>query len=143
MAIFGPIRDVPKVEQGLVIFLRQVKSAVETLISALTQHTLSYWAEVNVFYNSWENYGGIYSTAAYLKDDHGFVHLKGLIKSGTVTSPAFLLPVDCRPSKQIVFSVISNAAAGRVDVTTEGWVTPDTPSNNAWVSLDGLSFYAG
>lgn len=143
MAIFGPIRDVPPVEFGLGTLLRQIKQSLELLISLFTSHISAAWVEVNVFYNSWNNYDSVESTAAYFKDDHGFVHLKGMIKSGTVNSAAFLLPADCRPTQYLRFGALSNGSAGRVDITTEGWVTPMSPSNNTYVSLNGLSFYAG
>ncbi|KKK52619.1 hypothetical protein LCGC14_3103070, partial [marine sediment metagenome] len=46
--------------------------------------------------NSWVNYAATYDTTGYMKDGFGFVHLKGLVKSG-VAGTIFTLPVGYRP----------------------------------------------
>lgn len=94
------------------------------------------------FTNSWVNYGSGFNDAGYYKDALGFVHLKGLIKSGTVGSSAFTLPVGLRPQATELLGTVSNGAVGRVDIATSGTVTPTSPSNNTWVALDGLTFRA-
>jgi hypothetical protein len=101
------------------------------------------WIAISSFGNSWVNYGAPHGDAAYCKDGHGFVHLRGVIKDGTVGSSAFTLPSDFRPASQILQGAISNGAIGRVDIGTDGTVSPLLPSNNTWVSLDGIAFYAG
>jgi len=93
--------------------------------------------------NSWVNYGSSYNGAAYRKDAQGYVHLRGLIKSGTVGSAAFTLPAGFRPGGgTILHATISNSAIGRVDIATTGTVTPASPSSNGWVSLEGITFLA-
>ena len=100
------------------------------------------WQSVS-FQNSWVNYGEAgYNVAGYFKDSMGVVHLRGLIKSGTIARAAFTLPVGYRPPGKELIGTISNNGAGRVDVEVDGKVVPRTPSHNAWVSLDGLSFRA-
>ena len=42
--------------------------------------------------NSWVNYSGSYNPAGYMKDVLGFVYLRGMIKTGSVGSLAFLFP---------------------------------------------------
>lgn len=98
---------------------------------------------VTAFTNSWVNYGQTWKSAAYWKDPFGIVHLEGLIKSGSVGSAAFTLPLGYRPSADCLFGIISNSAIGRVDVNSSGGVVPLSPSNNTWVQLDGINFYAG
>lgn len=92
------------------------------------------------FTNSWVNYGSSWAPAAFWRDPLGFVHLRGLIKSGTVGNAAFTLPPGFRPKENESFVVVSNAAVGRVDVLTDGTVTPAAPSSNVWVSLSGINF---
>jgi hypothetical protein len=92
--------------------------------------------------NSWENYGATYYNAGYRKDAQGFVHLRGLIRNGTVGSPAFSLPVGYRPSATVLSCTISNALIGRVDIFSSGSVTPASPSDNYWVSLQNIVFKA-
>lgn len=95
------------------------------------------------FANSWGNYGSTFNTAAFRRDATGYVHLKGLIKDGTVGSSAFTLPAGWRPAARELCGTISNDAIGRVDVLSDGTVVPTAPSNNAYVSLDGITFKAG
>lgn len=93
------------------------------------------------FTNSWVIYGAPYAKAAYIKDANGWVHLLGVIKSGTLGQPAFTLPPGYRP--QVApgpFAVVSNGAFGRVDVGTDGTITPQSPSSNLSVVLDGIVF---
>lgn len=92
------------------------------------------------FTASWTNFGSGWADAAFWKDPLGFVHLRGLIKSGTVGSTAFTLPPGYRPPVSETFGTISNGAIGRVDVLTDGSVAPVSPSNNTYVSLSGLKF---
>lgn len=93
------------------------------------------------FTNAWVNYDSGWMPAGFWRDPFGMVHLRGLIKNGTVGSAAFTLPPGFRPSAGAeTFPSISNGAIGRVDVSTDGTVTPASPSNNAYVSLSGISF---
>jgi hypothetical protein len=95
------------------------------------------------FTNSWTNFDTANNTsAAYYKDAEGFVRFSGLISSGVVGSAAFTLPPGFRPSKRVILGTISNSAIGRVTVESNGQVIPASPSNNTWVSLDGLFFRA-
>lgn len=92
------------------------------------------------FTNSWTNYGSGWAPASFWRDPLGFVHLRGLVKSGTVGNAAFTLPPGFRPKESESFVVMSNGAVGRVDVLTDGTVTPASPSSNTWVSLSGIHF---
>lgn len=92
------------------------------------------------FTSSWANYGAGWQVAGFWKDPLGWVHLRGMIASGTVGNPAFTLPPGHRPLVTELFGVMSNGAAGRVDVQSDGLVVPQSPSNNTWVSLSGIRF---
>lgn len=109
---------------------------------ALDLHVLGNAGEPS-FENGWAHYGAPYSKAAYLKDPTGFVRLVGVIKSGTIGSPAFVLPPGYRPAVDPgPFSVVSAGTFGRVDIATDGTVTPQSPSANSSVSLEGIVFQA-
>jgi hypothetical protein len=95
------------------------------------------------FQNSWVNYSTTpgYQHAGFWKDPLGWVHLRGLIKSGTVNSAAFTLPPGFRPiTGEEIYPVLSNDTIGRVNVSSAGVVTPATPCNNTYVSLAGIRF---
>lgn len=95
------------------------------------------------FEHGWTFYGAPYSKAGYIKDPAGFVRLTGVIKSGTLGAAAFTLPPGYRPAVDPgPFAVVSNGLFGRVDVATDGTVTPQSPSSNASVSLEGIVFQA-
>jgi hypothetical protein len=89
--------------------------------------------------NGWVNYGGGNTDASYWIDKEGMVHLEGMVKSGTINSPIFNLPVGYRPPGNKYFAVNSNSAFGSVIVGSNGDVTCNV-GNNAFVSLDGISF---
>jgi hypothetical protein len=122
--------------------------------TAFATSTVEGWHEVGAsgqppFQNGWVNVGGVFSTAAFYKDPYGVVHLKGLIKSGTVGSPIFSLPEGYRPAAELNFAVLSNSALGILGIQPTCFfqlctfhnVTLDAGSN-PWVSLDGISFRA-
>lgn len=92
------------------------------------------------FENSWVAWGAPYHDPGFYKDPLGFIHLRGIIKLGTVGSTAFTLPPGMRPSSTVLHPVISNNAIGRLDIAADGTVKPVSPSNNTWVSLDGVQF---
>lgn len=93
------------------------------------------------FTNSWVNFNALDNPASYWRDPFGIVHLRGLIKSGTLTTSAFTLPVGFRPLVQENFGTVSNSAFGYATVTNDGKVTPQAGSTT-WFSLDGLTFKA-
>lgn len=110
----------------------------------------------------WKNFGGGQSTAAFIRDRFGFVHLKGLVHADDVGGPGncfvggndpriFTLPAGYRPAKQSVFATITNSELGRFNVDGPnasglgaGAVFVEDPTTNvsakAWISLNGFSF---
>ena len=93
------------------------------------------------YQNSWVSFGGSTYPAQYYRDEYNVVHLRGAIKDGTLATAAFTLPVDLRPTSEMIFSVNSNNAFGCVTVSSSGTVTPNV-GNNLSVYLDGISFRA-
>ena len=94
------------------------------------------------FATNWGNYGGSYNTAGYYRDGDGIVYLRGLVTGGSYGSneTLFTLPAGFRPESRELFSVISDQAHGRLDITADGQVIPYVGSS--WISLDGISFKA-
>jgi hypothetical protein len=115
----------------------------------------------------WRNFDPTgHSTAAFLRDRFGFVHLKGIVKAVEATQPPtvcdfgtnspdrriFSLPAGYRPAKRSLFATITNNALGRVNVdgpaAGEGYgagaVFVDSPTTVAnakvFLGLDGISF---
>jgi hypothetical protein len=90
--------------------------------------------------NSWTNFGGGNPAAGYMKDALGFVHLRGMVGSGTVGAAILTLPVGYRPALSSArFAAVSNAVFGYVSIDNAGNVVLQTGSN-VWVQLDGITF---
>jgi hypothetical protein len=88
---------------------------------------------------TWVNFDGSHQEAGYYRSRNGEVHLRGLVKSGSVPSTIFTLPAGYRPSREIYFPVLSNGAIGRITIETDGDVVA-TAGNTTYISLDGISF---
>lgn len=89
--------------------------------------------------NGFINYGtSSYSNARYRKKN-GILYIDGLIKNGSPNTVIFNLPAGFRPSARLVFPVLSNFSARRVDVHPNGNVEAIT-HHTAWMSLAGISF---
>jgi len=106
------------------------------------------WHEVGAggepaFENSWVNYDSVnYATAAFRKDALGFIHIKGMVRSGSLPGTIFTLPAGSRPAKPVYFAVASYDAYGQVWIGLDGPVQAGV-GNNGWLSLNGITFYAG
>lgn len=95
------------------------------------------------FQNGWVNYGDIWSTCEFYKDQIGIVHVKGLVKSGTINSVIFTLPVGYRPTHVSHFVALGNSTT---PINT-GLLYPNgdvkqRTGSNGYFSLDRLSFRA-
>lgn len=100
--------------------------------------------------NSWVSYGAPYATAGYYKDSNGFVHLRGLIKSGTTSATTVILnlPAGYRPAFSVAISTFSNngstALPTGIDITASGSVQiGGSGAGNNYLALDGITFRAG
>lgn len=108
------------------------------IINSINQ-TPEAWTEPTTLEGSWVNYGSGYANAGYMKDKLGFVHLKGLVKSGSMVDSIFILPSGYRPTANAIFAVPSNHAFGEIEVQTNGEIL-QTRGTNDWISLEGITF---
>lgn len=96
------------------------------------------------FLNSWVNFGAPWATGQYRMCDGGIVRVKGLVKSGTATTPIANLPAGFRPLENRLFTTtVGNPGNlyARLDVEAGGNIIPQA-AGNAYVSLDPISFTA-
>ena len=103
------------------------------------------WHEIGAvgepaFTNSWANLGSSWTTAAFRITSDGWVHLKGLIASGS--GAAFTLPVGYRPARgYFAPTICQTSAPAYVAVSTTGVVSPDIlTGSNTYISLNGMRF---
>jgi len=119
-----------------------VEADVTTLQSTVTAHTAALsWTAVSTFKNSWVNYGSGSANAQYCKDSHGFVHIIGRIKDGTITAAAFTLPTGYRPAETRAFVCSSVGAYGQINIDANGDVTPQVGNNSSFHIV--ADFYVG
>ena len=129
--------------------IERALSDIALAISCKVKYGLSIpdmaWHEVGVtgepaFEHGWVNYGGVFATCAFRIDAMGFVHLKGLIKSGSST--IFMLPIGYHPNATQIFpTVCFNSELGCARIYSTGNVVFYTGSNK-WFSLDSITFKA-
>lgn len=86
--------------------------------------------------NSWVNFGSTHEDVAYCKDSNGMVHIRGLVKNGTVGTNAFVLPAGYRPQNDLIFATLSNNAIGRITIDSTGGVELSNIGSNTWYSLN-------
>ena len=104
-----------------------------------TQHAALAWTAPTLL-NSWVNYDAAnFSNAGYVKDNEGFVHLRGVVGSG-VAATVFTLPSGFRPARRAIFSVVGNDLFARVDVATTGDVVVIVGAGGTLLQLDGITF---
>lgn len=117
---------------------KPVSTAQQTALNSKADAAQSSWVAVT-FSNSWVNFGGAYNNCEYFKDTLGTVHLRGLIKSGTMQQAAFTLPAGFRPSANLFVPAISNNTIGSVIIGSDGTVKP-WDGSNLWFSMDNIRF---
>jgi len=101
-------------------------------------HALPSWTAPTLI-NSWANIGGSSNVAGYAKDTIGNVHLKGIIRYGSVPSTAFTLPIGYRPPVETFRFGITAGGLAYFTLKTDGSVEVTT-GNNTFISLDGVQF---
>lgn len=98
------------------------------------------WTPVT-YQNSWQDFGGGFAGAAFRKDALGFVHLRGVIKSGTPPSIAFTLPTGYRPLSTNTFPVTDGGGAvGAAQVASTGTVTISGTGLGSACTLGSITF---
>lgn len=119
---------------------KPVSTAQATAIALKQAVTQEGWITPTLL-NSWVNFGTPYAVAAYMKDTAGFVHIKGMVKSGTMGASQFVLPVGYRPAEALIFAVSSGSVYGDVWVDTSGVITSNA-GTNTWICYGGITFRA-
>jgi carbonic anhydrase/acetyltransferase-like protein (isoleucine patch superfamily) len=89
--------------------------------------------------NSWVNVGSGYEDVGYYKTTDGECYIVGLMSSGTVGAPAFILPQGFRPKARMVFTCINDTGVSRVDIYANGEVVVSS-GTTVFVSLSGIKF---
>ncbi|MFB6364462.1 hypothetical protein ACFCP7_10410 [Paenibacillus elgii] len=91
--------------------------------------------------NGWVNSTGT-PPASYMKDEMGFVHLRGNIRGGAVAvnTPLFRLPVGYRPSGTLYIPTVSNSSFATIFIYADGTVGLNTGGSSTDLSLENILF---
>ena len=111
-------------------------------VDGMSSLTVENWRAATL-QNGWANFLLSFSACAYFKDSMGIVHLRGVVKNGTIGEfPIFTLPVGFRPVAREMHVVNTYLdVSGRVDIMPDGRVFPQK-GNSTYLSLDGITFRA-
>lgn len=89
--------------------------------------------------NGWTQFNA-YTLVGYMKDALGFVHLRGAIKDGTLSTTVFTLPGGYRPASSIGFAT-NSATTSSITISGAGALSPSAGSTTC-IYLDGITFRA-
>jgi hypothetical protein len=127
--------------------LTVTKDGNASLVGSITQQA---W-QTPTLQNGWVRYDPTtYNPPGYFKDSMGIVHLRGLVKGGTIQATIFTMPAGYTPEFRELFIVASSmptatatrgSGHGRVDILSDGQVLVWEGTND-WLSLDGITFRA-
>jgi hypothetical protein len=94
--------------------------------------------------NSWVAYGAPYEAPAFYKDALGWVHTRGVAKTGTLNQCVFTYPAGYRPLNTHQFPVVQGAGFGGVDVQNTGcfFAYSVAGGTNASMTVEIPPFYA-
>lgn len=87
------------------------------------------WVGVT-FLNNWVNFAAGFQLVQYRKIGD-IVSIRGLMKSGTIETPSFVLPAGFVPPATVQFATASNALFAYFEVRPDGNMVVKTPSSNA------------
>lgn len=85
------------------------------------------------FRDGWVHYNVGYQRARYRKKGNE-VFIEGLIRTGTVGTIAFTLPVGFRPAATLRFCSVRSAGIGIIDIDSSGNLTI-TAGSSSWTSI--------
>lgn len=124
---------------------KQVQDMFDQILALYNAHIADTTWNAPSLQNGWVNFGSNTAEAGYMKDAHGFVHLKGMLKDGitTINTEIFTLPIGYRPQKSEYFSVYSNngSVVGTLAVYFTGLVAIISGGNSSF-GLNGVTFKA-
>lgn len=97
--------------------------------------------------NNWVQYDltdtpSSWPAPSFRKDDLGMVHLRGLAKLGTTTSPTaiFNLPAGFRPNRSHIGLALCDTGVAQFDIVNGN--VRIIAGTNGWFSFNGISFLA-
>ena len=120
---------------------KPISTAGQTALNLKANKAQEAWITPTLL-SGWINFdSATYPSCAYMKDEMGFVRLKGMVKGGTIGSNVFALPPGYRPLKTTYFTADSSNAWGQCIVSLGGTVVAHM-GGATWFGLDNITFRA-
>lgn len=118
-----------------------LKASQDAIAALETANVVEPWRNVGdsgepAFLNSWVNFSAGYEVASFYKDPFDVVHIRGLVKSGTINTTIFILPTGYRPANKLLFAAIDGLnSAVRLEVASDGSVVAPASTSTAFQSI--------
>lgn len=120
---------------------RERLRSTERKIGVTRSATRAAW-KTGALSGSWVNRAG-HEEFGFSMDNDRFVHLKGVVQSGTNATSIFTLPVAVRPATPRALLAAASGGVALVTVGADGTVVAESLSGanvTTWVSLSGLMY---
>ena len=118
---------------------KPVSTAVQTALNLKANNVQEAWITPTLL-NGWVNFDSGYASCQYRIDSLGTVHLKGMIKNGTLGAPCFTLALGYRPIESQYHLSLSSDTARTLTITSSGDVRISSVASKSWVSFNGITF---
>ena len=118
---------------------KPVSTAVQTALNLKANKVQEAWITPTLL-NGWVNFDSGYASCQYRIDSLGTVHLKGMIKNGTLGTPCFTLALGYRPIESQYHLSLSSDTARTLTITSSGDVRISSVASKSWVSFNGITF---
>ncbi len=136
-----------EVTDGLVKAAGQLGARVAILENGTAQAPQPQWIMPTLL-NGTQNFSPDFQSIAYMKDALGYVHLRGMVSSGSPLG-LFRLPPGYRPAKVSVYPAVSastssgtNPLPATINIQPTGIVQPAINTQSGFITLDGITFQA-
>ena len=118
---------------------KPVSTAVQTALNLKANNVQEAWITPTLL-NGWVNFDSGYASCQYRIDSLGTVHLKGMIRNGTLGVPCFTLALGYRPIESQHHLSLSSDIARTLTITSSGDVRISSMASKSWVSFNGITF---
>ena len=118
---------------------KPVSTATQTALNLKANKVQEAWITPTLL-NGWVNFDSGYASCQYRIDSLGTVHLKGMIRNGTLGTPCFTLALGYRPTESQYHLSLSSDNARTLTITSSGDVRISSVASKSWVSFNGITF---
>jgi len=118
---------------------RELAAAVDRLRQS--NYAIYDWIPLTPLLGTWVNFESGEQVAGYWRDSAGIVHLRGVVKLGTIPGDLATLPENFRPGSLVRYPAYTNSGLGYVSIAPTGVIRVESGSNPQ-IDLSAVSFRA-